>query len=94
MVNEAPQTQDAPKEAAQAEVDAAESQKSDDGVELQATEAEAKHSAEKPHAGIQGDEDAKPPPPDVTEEQSAQVCFVSLTLVQIEQRIGLTVIPP
>ncbi|KAI9465534.1 hypothetical protein BJY52DRAFT_1183625 [Lactarius psammicola] len=62
-------TQDAPKEAAQAEADAAESPKSDDGALGQTSKAEADHEQiEKPHAGtLQGDEDVKPPPPDLSE---------------------------
>lgn len=61
-------TQDAPKEAAQAEADAAESSKSDDGAPVQTDH-------EKPHgSALQGDEDAKPPPPDLSEapEKSTQ----------------------
>jgi hypothetical protein len=63
------QTQDAPKEAAQAEADAAEPSKSDDEAPGQTSEAEADYEqSEKPHAGTpQGDEDAKPPPPDLSE---------------------------
>lgn len=69
-------TQDAPKEAAQAEAEAAESPKSDDGAPGQTSEAETNHEqSEKPHDGTpQGDEDAKQPPPDLSEapEQSTQ----------------------
>ncbi|KAH9065456.1 hypothetical protein EDB87DRAFT_1679925 [Lactarius vividus] len=69
-------TQDAPKEAAQAEAEAAESPKSDDGAPGQTSEAETNHEqSEKPHNGTpQGDEDAKQPPSDLGEapEQSTQ----------------------
>ena len=75
------QTQDAPREAAQAEADAIEPPKSDDGAPGQTSEAEINHEqSEKPHAGTpQGDEDVKPPPPDLSEapEESTQVRFVS-----------------
>ncbi len=95
MVTEASQTQDAPKEAAQAEADVAESPKSDDGAPGQTSEAETDHEqSEKPHAGtLQGDEDAKPPPPDLSEapEQSTQVHFVSLALVNSHKLIDLIV---
>ena len=95
MVTEASQTQDAPKEAAQAEADAAESPKSDDGALGQTSKAEADHEQiEKPHAGtLQGDEDVKPPPPNLSEapEPSPQVRFVSLTLVDSHKLIDLIV---
>ncbi|KAI9443176.1 hypothetical protein H4582DRAFT_2054246 [Lactarius indigo] len=64
------------KEAAQAEADAAESPKSDDGAPGQTSEAETdQEHSEKPHAGtLQGDEDANQRPPDLGEapEQSTQ----------------------
>ena len=75
MVTEAPQTQDAPKEAAQAEADAAtESPTSDDGTPGQTSEAETEiEQSEKPQAGTpQSGEEAK---------SSTEVCPVSLIRV-------------
>lgn len=80
MVTEASQTQDSPKEAAQAEADAAESPKSDDGAPGQTSEAETEiEQSEKPHDGTpQTDEEA---PPDLSEapEQSTEVRSILLT---------------
>lgn len=66
-----PQTQDAPKEAAQAEAEAAESAKYDDGAPGQDSGAEtAREQTEKPHAEpkkgtLQDQEDAEPRPTDL-----------------------------
>jgi hypothetical protein len=78
MVTEASQTQDAPKEAAQAEADAAESPKSDDGAPGQTSEAEtANEQSEKPDDGTpQSDAEGES---SETPEQSTEVGYVSLT---------------
>jgi hypothetical protein len=78
MVTEAPQTQDAPKEAAQAEADAAESSKSDDGAPGQTSEAEtANEQSEEPDDGTP--QSNVEPKSSETPEQSIEVRSASLT---------------
>lgn len=81
VVPEVSQTQDGPKEAAQAEADAAEPSKSDDGAPDQTSESDT--DDKKPHDGTpkEGEDAANPPPPDLSEapEESSQVCFLSST---------------
>lgn len=84
MVPEVSQTQDGPKEAAQAEADAAEPSKSDDGAPGQTSESDTDDKqSEKPHDGTpqEGEDAANPPPPDLSEapEESSQVFFLSST---------------
>jgi hypothetical protein len=81
-----PQTQDAPKEAAQAEAEAAKSAKYDDGAPGQDSGAEtAREQIEKPHAEpkkgtLQDQEDAEPRPTDLgkAREQAKQVRLVAV----------------
>jgi hypothetical protein len=79
------QEQDAPKEAAQTEVEAAESTKFDDGAPGQTSEAETDHEQkEKPHAEskkgtLQDDQDMQPRPTDLgkAREQTKKVRLFS-----------------
>jgi len=96
------QTQDSPKEAAQAEVEKAESTKYDDGAPGQDSEAETdREQIERPHAEpkkgtVQDDEDAGPRPTDLgkaREQQTTQVRLFRSILVDIPKPAALTVIP-
>jgi hypothetical protein len=90
------QTQDAPKEAAQAEIEAAESTKFDDGAPGQTSEAETDHEQkEKPHAEpkkgtLQDDQDSEPRPTDLGEarEQTMKVRLLHLILVGFRRPTG------
>ena len=76
MVTDASQTGDTPKNTMQAEADAAESPKSDDGAPGQTSEAETDNEqSEKSHDDTQSDVEAESTPPDSSEapEQSAEV---------------------
>ena len=95
-----PQTQDSPKEAAQAEAEAAESTKYDDGAPGQGSKAETDHEQiDKPHdepkkGTLQDEGDAEPQPTELgkAREQARQVGRLSI-FIEIWKRLMLTGIP-
>jgi hypothetical protein len=91
QITHRPQTQDAPKEAAQAEAEVAESAKYGDGTPGQDSGAETDHEQiEKPHAEpkkgtLQDEADAEPRPTDLgkAREEAIQVRLALSLLIDI-----------